>query len=149
MNDVVEAVGGRGGTGTATDENLSMGKKAHGLTWYSGYAIRPTCSWTVEIIAAVDAEIEALPVALRARLVRLLETVEKVGLEALREPHVRHLEGKLWELRVRAKEGNARGIYVTATGRRVVVLQVFAKKSRKTPQRALETARERMRQVTR
>lgn len=95
------------------------------------------------------AEIEALPVALRARLVRLLETVETVGLEALREPHVRHLEGKLWELRVRAKEGIARGIYVTATGRRAVVLHVFAKKSRKTPRRALETARERMRQVRR
>ncbi len=105
--------------------------------------------WTVETVAAVDAEIEALPVALRARLVRLLETVENVGLEALRAPHVRHLEGKLWELRVRAEGGIARGIYVTATGRRMVVLHVFAKKSRKTPRRALETARERMKQVTR
>ena len=105
--------------------------------------------WTVETAAAVDAEIEALPVALRARLVRLLEAVENVGLEALRAPHVKHLEGKLWELRVRAEEGIARGIYVTATGRRVVVLHVFAKKSRKTPRRALDTARGRMRQVTR
>ena len=105
--------------------------------------------WTVETVAAVDAEIEALPVALRARLVRLLEAVENVGLEALRAPHVRHLEGKLWELPVRAEGGIARGIYVTATGRRVVVLHVYAKKSRKTPRRALETARERVRQVTR
>ena len=104
--------------------------------------------WTVETVAAVDAEIVALPVALRARLIRLLETVENVGLEALRAPHVRHLDGKLWELRVRAEGGIARGIYVTATGRRVVVLHVFAKKSRKTPRRALATARERMRQVT-
>ena len=78
--------------------------------------------WTVETVFAVDAEIEALPVKLRARLVRLLETVENVGLEALREPHVKHLDGKLWELRVRAEEGIARGIYVTAAGRRVVVL---------------------------
>ena len=61
--------------------------------------------WTVETVSAVDAEIEALPVALRARLLRLLETVENVGLEALRAPHVRHLEGKLWELRVRAEGG--------------------------------------------
>ena len=99
--------------------------------------------WTVETVAAVDAEIEALPVALRARLVRLLEAVENVGLEALRAPHVRHLDGKLWELRVRAEGGIARGIYVTAAGRRVVVLHVFVKKSR----RALATARERMRQV--
>ena len=80
--------------------------------------------------------------ALRARLVRLLEAVENVGLEALRAPHVRHLEGKLWELRVRAEGGSAPGIYVTATGRRVVVVHVFAKQSRKTPRRALETARD-------
>ena len=105
--------------------------------------------WTVETASAVDAEIEALPVALRARLLRLLETVENVGLDALRAPHVRHLDGKLWELRVRAEGGIARGIYVTAAGRRVVVLHVFAKKSRRTPRRALATARERMRQVTR
>ena len=103
--------------------------------------------WTVETVAAVDAEIAALPVSLRARLVRLLETVENVGLEALHAPHVKHLDGKLWELRVRAAGGRARGIYVTTTGRRVVVLHVFAKKSRKTPQRALATARERMQQV--
>ena len=77
-------------------------------------------------------------------LVRLLETVENVGLEALREPHVKHLDGKLWELRVMAEGGIARGIYVTAAERRVVVLHVFAKKSRKTPRRALATARGRM-----
>jgi len=105
-------------------------------------------NWTVETVSAVDAEIEALPVALRARMLRLLEVVENVGLEALRAPHVRHLDGKLWELRVRAEGGIARGIYVTAAGRRVVVLHVFAKKSRRTPRRALATARERMRQVT-
>ena len=103
--------------------------------------------WTVEPVSAVDAEMAALPVALRVRLIRLLETVENVGLEALGAPHVRHLEGKLWELRVRAEGGIARGIYVTAAGRRVVVLHVFAKKSRKTPRHALATARQRMRQV--
>ena len=46
---------------------------------------------------------------LRARLVRLLETIENVGLEALREPHVKHLGGKLWELRVRAEGGDRQG----------------------------------------
>ncbi len=67
--------------------------------------------WTVETVAAADAEIESLPTALRARLVRLLELIESVGLEELRPPHVRRLDGKLWELRVRAA-GGARGIYV-------------------------------------
>lgn len=105
--------------------------------------------WTVDTVAVVDAEIDSLPVVLRARLVRLLELIEEVGLEQLRAPHVRHLEGKLWELRVKAQGGIARGIYVTATGRRVVVLHVFAKKSRKTPRRALDTARKRMKEVMR
>jgi phage-related protein len=104
--------------------------------------------WTVETLnATVDAEIEALPPSLRARLIRLMETVEAVGLENLREPHVKHLDGKLWELRAKAAEGIARGLYVTATGRRVIVLHVFVKKSQKTPRNALNVALERMKQV--
>ena len=59
--------------------------------------------WAVETVSAVDAEIEALPVALRARLVRLLEAVENVGLETLCALHARHLENEIWEIRVRAE----------------------------------------------
>ena len=105
--------------------------------------------WSVETLnTAVDAEIEALPPSLRARLLRLLETIEALGLEKMREPHVKHIDGKLWELRARAADGIARGLYVTATGRRLVVLHVFLKKSQKTPRNALNIARERMKQVT-
>lgn len=103
--------------------------------------------WKVETFDGVDAEIEALPSGLQARLIRLMEAVENVGLEQLREPHVKHLEGKLWELRAKASEGIARGIYVTITGRRVVILHVFVKKSQKTPTAALDLARERMKRV--
>jgi phage-related protein len=100
--------------------------------------------WTVETLGVVDAEIEALPPGLQARLLRLLEMVQSVGLEQLHEPHVKHIEGKLWELRAKAAEGIARGFYVAVSGRRVVVLHVFVKKSQKTPSRALAIARERM-----
>jgi phage-related protein len=103
--------------------------------------------WTVEIVEEAVAELEELQPGLQARLVRLLEVVEAIGLENLREPHVKHIDGKLWELRAKAVEGIARGLYVTLSGRRVVVLHVFVKKSRKTPPRAIETARRRMRQV--
>jgi len=37
---------------------------------------------------------------------------------------------------------------VTVASQRVVILHVFTKKARKTPRRALATARTRMRQVT-
>lgn len=104
--------------------------------------------WTVETLdARVDAEIEALPPGLQARLIRLLEMLESLGVEQVREPHVKHIEGKLWELRAKASEGIARGLYVTVTGRRVVVLHVFVKKSQRMPRAALDIARERMKQV--
>jgi phage-related protein len=103
--------------------------------------------WTVETLNIVDAEIEDLPLSLQARLIRLMEMVEQVGLEQIHEPHVKHIEGKIWELRAKASEGVARGLYVTRTGRRVVVLHVFVKKSQKMPRSALDIARERMKTV--
>lgn len=106
-------------------------------------------TWTVETLnAAVDAELDALPTSLKARLARIVELIETVGLEHVHEPHVAHLEGKLWEIRAKAKDGIARAIYVTAAGKRVVILHVFVKKTQKTPLRVLELARRRMREVT-
>ena len=49
-----------------------------------------------------------LRLLLPSKPVRLLEAVENVGLEALHAPHIKHLDGKLWELRVRAEGGIAR-----------------------------------------
>ena len=103
-------------------------------------------SWTVETVSAVDAELEALPVRLRSRLIRLLEAVENVGLAALGAKDVQHLDGKLWEFRVKAKEGIARGIFVTVTGRRVVVSH-FSKKVLRMPKKALAIINERMKKV--
>lgn len=108
----------------------------------------PTVTWTVETFDGVDEEVEALPPGLQGRMLRLFEMVEALGIEHLREPPVKHLEGKLWELRAKAAEGIARGVYVTVTGRRVVVLHVFEKKSDRTPARALALARDRMRRMT-
>jgi len=62
-------------------------------------------------------------------------------------PHVKRLEGKLWEMRMKGKGGIARAIYVTASGERVVVVHAFTKKAQKTPARALETARGRAKEV--
>lgn len=104
--------------------------------------------WIVETAnTTVDAELEALPVRLRARLVRLMELIEERGVTVLREPHARHLEGKLWELRAKSDEGIARAIYVTIKGRRVVILHAFVKKTAKTPASALRLARRRLEEL--
>lgn len=107
----------------------------------------PYVRWSVETLDVVDDEIMELPPKLQARLLRLFEMIESLGLDQLHEPHVKHLDGKLWELRAKAAEGIARGIYVAVTGRRVVVLHVFVKKSQKTPRLALELAQERMKEL--
>ena len=63
------------------------------------------------------------------------------------EPHVKHLEGPLWEMRMKGKDGISRAIYVTARGWRVVVVRVFIKKTQKTPQREIDLALERAKEV--
>jgi phage-related protein len=65
----------------------------------------------------------------------------------MRGPHVKHLEGRLWELRLIGRDGIARAIYVTASGMRVVVVRLFVKKTQRTPRRELQLARQRAREV--
>lgn len=104
--------------------------------------------WTVETWnAAVDAELDDLPKDMRARLARLIGLIQEVGFEALPRDTVKHLEDKLWELRVTGRDGISRAIYMTATGRRVVILRVFVKKTQKTPPRELAIARQRAKEV--
>lgn len=105
--------------------------------------------WTVRALnAAVADEIDALPRDMRARLARLSAIIEQAGFEGLPRDSVKHLEGKLWELRMIGRDGISRAIYMTASERRVLILRVFIKKSQKTPPRELELARQRAKDVT-
>lgn len=65
----------------------------------------------------------------------------------MHEPHIKHLEGKLYEMRMKGKDGISRAMYVTAMGERVVVVHAFVKKTQRTPSRALELARQRAKEV--
>ena len=76
---------------------------------------------------------EALPADMRARLVRISELIESVRVLNAKEPHVRHIRGQLWEIRLKAKAGIARALYVTAREQRVVILRAFMKNTEKTP----------------
>ncbi len=64
-------------------------------------------------------------------------------------PHTRAMSGGLLELRVKSKEGIARVFYCTVVNNRIVILHVITKKSQKTPKKELETARKRLKEVTR
>jgi phage-related protein len=105
-------------------------------------------SWIVEFLDKdVQALLDALPEDMQAHFLRIVEIIQSHGLEQLREPYVKHLEDKLWEMRLKGRSGIARAVYVTAIGRRVVVVHVFKKKTEKTPRHEIEMARKRAREV--
>lgn len=108
----------------------------------------PIVSWRIEILnETVAAEIAALPDDMQARFLRIGERIAVAGLQALGEPHVKHLEGKLWELRLSGRAGIARALYVTAIGQRVIVVRAFVKKTQKTPRSEIEIALRRAEEI--
>jgi phage-related protein len=104
--------------------------------------------WRVEILnETVAAEIGALPADMQARFLRLVERITAAGLQSLSEPHVKHLEGKLWELRLTGRDGIARALYVTAIGQKVIIVRAFVKKTQKTPRAEIELALQRAKEI--
>ena len=85
---------------------------------------------------------------MRARFIRIAQLIETVGLENVREPHIKHLENKLWEIRLKGKDGISRALYVTAHEKRVVVVRAFIKQTQKTPRKEIKLALERAKEIT-
>ena len=105
-------------------------------------------SWTVEVLnAVVEKELDDLPADMRARFVHVSELIVAFGLNRVGAPHVRHLTGPLWEMRLGGRDGISRALYVAVRDRRVVVVRVFLKKTQKTPRREIDLALRRAREV--
>ncbi|MBI5959294.1 MAG: type II toxin-antitoxin system RelE/ParE family toxin [Chloroflexi bacterium] len=102
--------------------------------------------WTVEFYVAPDGEspvevfLDKLDPKTRARFQWSMEQLRIRNIQA-REPLVKHLEDKLWELREESKTNIFRIIYFFYTGRRIVFLHGFQKKTQKTPPKEIEVAR--------
>ena len=104
-------------------------------------------NWRVSFYSAgLQNEILELPAGFVARFLRYAERMQIHGPD-LAMPHSRAMGDGLFELRLKAAEGNARVFYCTVVGRRIVMLHQFIKKSGKTPLRELAIARRRMQEV--
>ena len=73
-------------------------------------------------------------------------SIEQLRIRNVRaqEPLVRHLEGKLWELREESSTNIYRLLYFFFSSRRIVFLHGFQKKSQKTPRHEIEIALQRL-----
>ena len=95
---------------------------------------------------AVEDEILDLPDTLAARYIVLTRRMTAVGAN-LGPPHTDSFREGLFELRLKGADGIARVFFCTLIGRRIMMLHSFIKKFQRTPQRELEVARKRMREV--
>lgn len=74
--------------------------------------------WAVEFLnIEVRQELEAQPKDILASFLRISRLIEAHGLRKVHEPYVKHLEGRLWEMRMKGRDGIVRAVYVTATER--------------------------------
>jgi phage-related protein len=103
--------------------------------------------WTVQLTAVAAAELAELAEDQRAHFMRIKELIERHSLERVRYPHVEHLQGEVWEMRMKGASGIARALYVARTPKRVVVVRVFAKKTQKTPAREIKLGLKRAAEV--
>jgi phage-related protein len=94
----------------------------------------------------LEEEILSLPDGLLARYLRLTDLMCEFGAN-LGMPHTKALDGGLFELRVKGKEGIARVFFCTKIGKKIIMLNSFVKKSQKTPKNQLRIAKTRMSEV--
>ena len=106
--------------------------------------------WRVKLLNKnVERELNALDASMRAKFALVCDLLVKFGPEQVGPPHVKHLTGDLWEIRLICKSGAARSIYVTASERTITVVHLFVKKTQKTPRRALILAMNRIKEILR
>jgi phage-related protein len=94
----------------------------------------------------LEKEILSFPDGLLARYLRLTDLMCEFG-SNLGMPHTKPIDGGLFELRIKSKEGIARVFFCTKIGKKIIMLHSFVKKSQKTQKKELKVAQTRMNEV--
>lgn len=88
---------------------------------------------------------EELPEKYRSKILKKLELLKEQE-NNLGEPHVKPIEGKLWELRIQYKTDQVRMIYFIDENQTIVLLHGFVKKDQKIRRSEIETAQKRLKE---
>lgn len=90
-------------------------------------------------------EAKALPKKLKTKLYTITDRMIQHGPD-LGLPHTKSFGSGLFEIRVKAQEGICRGFYCIEQ-RKIIILNVFIKKSQQTPKKEIELAKKRLKEV--
>ena len=88
----------------------------------------------------VDEFIKQLPQKHFAKAIKEIKALRIYG-NQWKYPHVSHIDGKLWELRIKSASDISRIFYFFHVDNNIVLLHGFVKKTQKTPQREIERAK--------
>lgn len=87
--------------------------------------------------------LDSLPPKHQAKAIREIELLERFG-NSLKEPYVKHIDGEIWELRIKFASDISRIFYFAWRVDTTVLLHGFIKKTQKTPRAEIETAKKRL-----
>ncbi len=90
--------------------------------------------------------IDSQPMQDQAVIVAVLSAIEEEGFSA-KGALFRQLNGKLWEIKVKAPSGGYRFLYVTLDRETMIILHAFRKKTQKTPLKEIKLATRRLKEI--
>jgi len=82
----------------------------------------------------------------QAKILGCLKSIQELGFETPRADF-RQIDGKLWEIKIRASSGGYRIFYVTICRSKMVLLHAYQKKSQKAPKKEIVVALKRLKVV--
>ncbi len=105
-------------------------------------------NWKVEFFSDKVAELTlAFPKGILADFLRVVELIEEFG-PSIGRPHTSPLSKGLFEIRAKGREGIGRSIFCVVRDRKLIILHSFIKKTQKIPQKEMDKALKRMKEVT-
>ncbi|GAB7141053.1 type II toxin-antitoxin system RelE/ParE family toxin [Deferribacterales bacterium RsTz2092] len=103
--------------------------------------------WEIEFYKTAEGKeviadfLDTLPTKHRAKVLWEVDLLATYG-TALSMPYTRHIEGKLWELRIKFASDISRIFYFVLQGNKIVLLHGFVKKTDKVSQGEIDRAKE-------
>ena len=87
-----------------------------------------------------------LDIKTKAKILKNIEMLKEFNIN-LKEPYVKPLEKKPYELRIKDSKGIYRIIYFSYTNKTFFLLNAFIKKTQTTPRKEIELAKLRMKEI--
>lgn len=105
-------------------------------------------NWVVDFFdIKVVKSLQDWPVGIKAKFTWIAELIEEQGPLGIGMPYVGAFGNGLFEIRAKGKEGIGRAIFCVSASKKVVILNVFIKKTQKTPKKEIDIAMRRIKEL--